>query len=264
MRSASTARNSVHGTGSHLFIGDGHFIGAQEEEQKLKALVDSCLRAHVSEVSILGDLFELWIGLAQCDPPGIDTIIQQLQRLKEKGVRLRYVCGNKDYFIHDWNERHGIFYEVIDNDCRLPVCAGKDPTPTELVLAHGDLVNRADRQYQLWRAVSRCGPFRLLMRLLPRTILARLAKKTAQAMTTTNRYHKSYFPEALLHSHARQHKNPTQFTTFIFGHFHEHHHIEEQEAKYRIITLPFLGNDYTGVLLEAGEFRLFPHAIAPR
>lgn len=244
----------------HLLIGDGHFVGDAHEAPRLADLVDRSLAAGITEVSILGDLFELWIALDGCAPPGLHTVVAHLRRWQTAGVRLRYVCGNKDYFVGQWNKQAKLFDAVVDEQCVLPVTyrqrAAETTVSGHLVLAHGDLVNTADKQYRLWRWFSRSPPVALAMRCLPRRWLSWLSDKTAAAMVGSNRRHKSYFPDTRLHEHARrQVGTSTPPTTFVFGHFHEHHDIETDD--YRIITLPFLGGEYAGVLLQDGAFRRF-------
>jgi UDP-2,3-diacylglucosamine pyrophosphatase LpxH len=122
-----------------------------------------------------------------------------------------------------------------------------------LHLAHGDLVNRADRQYRTWRAVSRSGPLPWLVRALPRRFVGRRAERIAERMKGTNLYHKSYFPEDQLRARARE--LPAGRATLVLGHFHEHHVIEEGDKT--VVTLPFLGAENAGVLVTARGLERF-------
>jgi UDP-2,3-diacylglucosamine pyrophosphatase LpxH len=137
---------------SHLIVADGHYCGAEGEAQRWTALVDAAHAAGVDEISILGDFFELWLGLGGLFTDWQQALFEPLRNARQSGCRLRYVVGNKDYFVEAWNRREGLFDEVADPSCAVDSVAGV------LHLAHGDLVNRADRQYRTWRAVSRSGP----------------------------------------------------------------------------------------------------------
>jgi UDP-2,3-diacylglucosamine pyrophosphatase LpxH len=219
----------------HWIAGDGHFVGAAGEAERWRALVERVAQAGVREVSLLGDLFELWIGLDGLETEWQRAIFDPLFALKARGVRLRYVVGNKDYFIREWNARRRLFDDVVDDRAEV---AG-------LHLAHGDLVNVRDRQYRLWRSFSRSWLMRMLMTAWPRRHLAKIAARVAERMKGTNLYHKSYFPEAELRARAKE--LPAGKATLVYGHFHVHRVIEEGDK--RIVTLPFLGGEWQGVLV---------------
>ena len=237
---------------SHLIVGDGHYCGTPAEAEGWVRLLRSAHAEGVREVSILGDFFELWIGLRGLDAAWQEPLFAPLRELKAAGVTLRYVWGNKDFFIEDWNCRAKLF-DVVTDHLRLETPAGP------LYLEHGDLVNTADRQYRLWRALSRSAPFSLLARALPRRWLARAAERAAEKMRGSNRYHKSYFPEDQLRAKARA--LPPGPAILVFGHFHVHHELTEGDKK--IITLPFLGGECAGVWLDAKGARIFKAESAP-
>lgn len=199
------------------------------------------------EISIVGDFLELWIGLSGLESAWQEPLFAPLRELKKSGVILRYVWGNKDYFVAEWNRRHSLFDEVTD---RAVVAS-----PAGLLhLEHGDLVNEQDRPYRLWRAVSRSTPFSLLAKAMPRALLARAADNAAKKMQATNRYHKSYFPEAALRARARA--LPPGPATLVFGHFHQFHELAAGDKK--IVTLPFLGAEHAGIWVDATGMRRFP------
>ncbi|MEK7705913.1 MAG: metallophosphoesterase [Myxococcota bacterium] len=232
---------------SHLIVGDGHFVGAPGEAEGWTQLLAHARAQGMTELSILGDFFELWIGLRGLEQPWHEALFAPLRKLKQDGVRLRYVVGNKDYFVREWNERHAVFDEVWTESGEIDSPLGR------LHLEHGDVVNRADRPYRLWRAFSRSLPVRLLARVLPRPLLARLGERVATALQRTNRYHKSYFPrEALL---ARGAALRHRAVVLVYGHFHEHHVLAI--AGQQIVTLPFLGRELAGVWLSAAGVQRF-------
>jgi UDP-2,3-diacylglucosamine pyrophosphatase LpxH len=230
---------SENGVGPHFLVGDGHYLNRPGEAERWRRLLERAVDRGAREVSVLGDLFELWIGLIE--QPWQDEIFAPLRELRRQGVRLRYVVGNKDYFVAEWNARAKLFDEVLDPGGRL------DSPQGPLHLAHGDLVNARDRQYRAWRRVSRSAPFALTMRAVPRRWLSGVAERVAGGMQRTNRYHKSYFPEAELRARASE-LGPGA-ALMVYGHFHVHRELEEGDK--RIVTLPFLGGEGAGLLLTA-------------
>ncbi len=231
----------------HLIIGDGHYVDNPPQQKQWKSLVDHACAEGCNEISILGDFFELWIGIKGLEDPWQDKFFAPLRRAAEQGVRLRYVMGNKDYFIRQWNKRHQLFHEVCENSLRLESPQGP------IVLAHGDLVNLKDRQYRLWRSFSRSLIFSVMIRLLPKKWIRALGDKTATAMQSTNTRHKSYFPKSQLERCAANQRGPA--TIMIYGHFHTH--TDFFHGAHRIITLPFLGAENTGIWIDEEGIKLF-------
>lgn len=231
---------------SHVLIGDGHYRGTPAERERWSRLVRKLEADQVQELSVMGDFFELWIGLPGVMPSWQEEMLAELEPLKAGGTRMRYVVGNKDYFVPDWNRRSGLFDRVVEG---TEVC----PSPQgELHLAHGDLVNRADRQYRTWRAFSRSWPIRTFARLLPRSALARLGERLAKSLESTNKTHKMYFPESELEARARE---VPAAATQIYGHFHVHRELRFDNV--RVITLPFLATENGGILVDGSGFHLY-------
>lgn len=230
----------------HLLVGDGHFVGAKNEAKDFGALLDAADRkSGLREISILGDLFELWIGLAGLEQPYENEVMQHLRRFSARGVRLRYVVGNKDFFVSEWNERHQVFGEVVARSTVVDSPLGR------LRLAHGDLVNKDDHPYRLWRWISRSWFVSGVMKSLPRRWLRRLAVGVAERMKATNRYHKSYFPEHHLRADALDPSLEPGIALHCYGHFHVYRELDVRidKASTRVVTLPFLGGECAGLLL---------------
>lgn len=224
---------------AHLLIGDGHFRGAAHETDAFTGLLEEACRQGATEVSILGDFLDLWVALPGTIAPGEAALVAVLRTFKARGVKLRYVVGNRDYLLSEWNAREALFDEVIEERVTLATPLGP------LHLAHGDLVNLADRQYRRWRAFSRGPLLHALAYALPRPTMLRLAEAMAARLKRTNQQHKSYFPEDALRHYARSLGDAP--ATLVFGHFHQHR--DFVEGNKRIVTLPFLGGDNAGILV---------------
>ncbi|MEM6734239.1 MAG: hypothetical protein AAF658_21930, partial [Myxococcota bacterium] len=167
---------------NHILVGDGHYRGAPGELERWSALVARVEAHGVQAFSILGDFFELWLAVDGVMPPWQHSMLEPVRALKERGVTLRYVIGNKDYFVAEWNRRHALFDEVVDGTVVVPSPSGP------LHLAHGDLVNYADTQYRRWRAFSRSWPVRALARALPNRWLRSLGERVAQGLEGVRRH----------------------------------------------------------------------------
>lgn len=229
-------------------IGDGHFRGGRDELHRWSRLLDRAQADGMEELSILGDLFELWLALDDVMPAWQHAMLKPLRRLRDQGIHLRYAVGNKDYFVEGWNRTRELFHNVIVNPMRLSSPLGP------LYLAHGDLVNDKDTQYRAWRAVSRSLPVRALARAMPSTWLRRVGDQLAKQLEGTNRSHKMYFPERALEARARE--LPSGPATQIYGHFHVYRELHFGEK--RVITLPFLATENAGVWIDGQGIRRYP------
>ena len=234
----------------HLIIADGHYTNAPHERARWEQLLHQASAAGVRELSILGDFFELWVALPGAMPSWQQAFVDALRPLQQQGVKVRYVMGNKDYYIAQWNRHAAVFAEVVEVATTIASPVGP------VHLEHGDLVNQADRAYQRWRRFSRSRPLHLLGRLLPRWAMRPLANGLARWLKGTNRVHKSYFPEMALRQRARA--MPPGPLTLMFGHFHSHKVLQEGDK--RIITLPFLATDNAGLWIDRRGISLFPAA----
>jgi UDP-2,3-diacylglucosamine hydrolase len=145
----------------HVFVADVHL--RREERSKRDALVKfiSDLPADGVHLHLLGDLFNVWVGDVQ---PELETellpVIEAMRKFIERGGKLTFFHGNRDYCMQDYLTRRigaeTVFYwKIIDLDGR------------RTYLTHGDLLSRGDQLYHVARWFMR-GPISMrLWRLFP-------------------------------------------------------------------------------------------------
>jgi UDP-2,3-diacylglucosamine hydrolase len=130
-----------------LFISDLHLDAGHPETIRrfTKFLADEAHSA--SDLYILGDLFEAWIG-DDDDDPKLAPILDGLRTLTESGVRCAVMHGNRDFLI---GERF-----CRATGCRLLGDYERIELYGEpLLLTHGDLLCTDDVRYQTLRAQLR-------------------------------------------------------------------------------------------------------------
>lgn len=132
---------------SVLFISDLHLdAGDAHRVQGFTEFIDREAR-RVSEVYILGDLFEAWIG-DDDDDPRIVPVIEALARLTRSGVPCAVMHGNRDFLI---GERF-----AAATGCRLLGDFERIEMYGEpVLLTHGDLLCTDDTRYLKLRAELR-------------------------------------------------------------------------------------------------------------
>jgi UDP-2,3-diacylglucosamine hydrolase len=137
------------------------------------------------------------------------------------------VEGNRDFSIRR-NYLNAPFAQVAD-DFLVVNHGGR-----RILAAHGDEVNREDRQYRLWKRVSKSFAVYGLFRLLPGRWGVALGERLERKLSGTNIRHKSYFPM----EQCRQYAEALFATTcdvIVLGHFHEEREIDLPHGKVYVL-----------------------------
>ena len=144
------------------FVSDLHLRPERPDltERFSRFLVD-CAEQQIDALFILGDLFEYWIGDDNLDDPFVATIVAALRQLSDRGTKLYFVHGNRDFLIgHAFAAATGATLLPDLTVLKLgavPVGAGDTPQDnlasirTSVLLLHGDTLCTDDHAYQNFR-----------------------------------------------------------------------------------------------------------------
>jgi len=126
-----------------LFISDLHLDPSRPELTAILLRFLAGPARDADQLFILGDLFEAWIGDDAADALA-DSVANGLRGLADSGVRLSFICGNRDFLL-------GANYAARCGMRRLP-----DPCVVSLdgratLLSHGDALCIGDLAYQAFR-----------------------------------------------------------------------------------------------------------------
>jgi UDP-2,3-diacylglucosamine hydrolase len=197
---------------SILLLGDAHLHEGDPELGFFLRFLKS-LPSRTSALYLLGDLFDLWIGAEEFLSASHSRVVEALRELRACGVPLTYVEGNRDYHLGRVF-RPDPFQEVAGEGTDVAFGSRR------IHLAHGDLVNRADRPYRLWRRIAK-GPLLLAaLRLLPSGTARALARALERGIARTNQRHRARFPEEECRRFALEQLQRGN-DTLVLGHFHE-------------------------------------------
>lgn len=213
--------------GDLVFIGDVHLERDDAELPAFLALLDR-LALTASRLVLLGDLFNLWIGQQKLEQPHQTAVLNKLAELRRRGLTVRYVEGNRDYWV-------GSHYVGRALDEASSTGLVEQMGGHRIFAIHGDLVNPADRPYRLWRRISRSSPVRLAFNGMPRRLRLQLANLLEMRLRSTNARFKRHFPEAQVRSYAARWLS-AGYDAVVLGHFHAEHDLPS--AAGRVLVLP--------------------------
>jgi len=173
--SGAAPGRSTHGNET-LFVSDLHLSPQRPALNRL--FIDFLQRRAIaaSELYILGDLFDAWIG---DDDDPLPEVRQALRALCDSGTACSIMHGNRDFLLGRRFARA--------SGCRLigdPLCA--EIEGERVLLMHGDLLCTDDTAYQRFRQRVRNPLVQLLFLWTPLTRRRRVAadyrQRSAEAM----------------------------------------------------------------------------------
>jgi UDP-2,3-diacylglucosamine hydrolase len=214
-----------------VFIGDVHLEPADpalsEFLRFLERLADTADR-----IVLMGDLFVVWVGDRELEEPHQTAVVEQLASLRRKGVRVRYLEGNRDFRVAETYAG-----TALDD---APVAGIEERAgPRRLFAIHGDLANPADRAYRAWRSASRSGVMWSGLRLLPLAIRRRAIAGLERRLRGANVSFKGAFPEEVVRAYAAP-RIAEGHDAVVLGHFHTERDlpVEADGRRGRVLVLP--------------------------
>jgi len=153
-------------------------IEGRDSEREQGRAVRQCPTAGsemvIDHLFILGDFFDFWFSRRDRIYPGFRPIVDRLIHLKKEGVTIHLCEGNHDFFMEPYFSR--ILGMNVHEDWAALNLEG-----IRILIGHGDLVDRANRQYLFLRKILRSRPFFFLQKLLPLSVLWAFARKSSLA-----------------------------------------------------------------------------------
>ena len=182
-----------------------------DEEPFLKAL-DTVRSRGARAITLLGDIFHIFIAHPKFETPAIDRFLQKARELKEAGVAVTYVEGNRDFFVRG-SYVEDAFGSVCDEE--LFGEGGR-----RFLATHGDLLNERDWPYRFWRFASKNPVSRTAIDFLPKAFANRLVWRTEARLYRSNFKHKTRLPVEMIRAFA-QRRFRQGVDVVLLGHFHK-------------------------------------------
>ena len=168
---------------------------------------------HASQLYILGDLFEAWIGDDQLAEPFYSGIASQLAELASRGVKIFFMPGNRDFLCGKRFARAAQL-TILPDPTRLTL-----PDGGAVLLAHGDAYCSDDVAYMRFRRIIRSTPPRWVWMALPFSYRMRRASELRQRSSAMNRDKVAYVMDVNLQTVATA-MRAADVNQLIHGHTH--------------------------------------------
>ena len=211
-------------------IADAHLGGPGGAAGPLVESVDSLDRTSCERLVLLGDLFQVWVGSRRFETADITAVVAALDRLRDRGVPVHYIEGNRDFFL-----RGSDYQKSFDT---LGVEFSFETEGRKYLVVHGDGLNANDYLYRFWRRLSKNRFSRLGMLGLPKRVADGLIRRTEQELSKTNFKHKLEIPEKVLVDYGRR-RLAEGYDTLLLGHFHEPRRWNIAEGEIRVLDAWF-------------------------
>ena len=208
-------------------LADLHLNSLPGDLERFSSTLADLRERGVGELVLLGDLFRTLVGFPHFWDDGVRRGLAELRALRAGGVRVVLVEGNRDFF--------------LDAPALAPCLdtAGSAHSFTaggrRFLLEHGDLINRRDRAYRAWRAVSKSATARLWARLLPAGVARRIVSTTEARLARTNFSYRRVLPDDDLAAAAARHFR-AGVDVVLWGHFHRAWRLASGEREARVLA----------------------------
>ena len=208
-------------------IADSHVGGRPGDEGPFLEALETARRRGATAITLLGDIFHFFIAHKKFETPAIGRFLEAARRLREAGVPVTYIEGNRDFFLRG-SYAEGAFRQVCDEE--IFEAGGR-----RFLATHGDLLNDRDRAYRFWRFLSKNPVSRAAVGLVPKKAGNRFVGEVESRLYRSNFKHKSRLPAEIIRAYAAR-RFGEGIDVVLLGHFHKPW-VDESEGG-RIEILP--------------------------
>lgn len=202
-------------------IADSHLGGPGGDGEELVEQLRRLPSQGCRHLILLGDIFHVWVGSRSFETDEVRKVMPELRSLREQGVRVEYVEGNRDFFIQKSPYADAFDRIALETSCEID--------GERHLFVHGDGLNDQDWQYRFWRRLSKSLPVRLMILNLPTRVAQSFVRSTEQKLAKTNFKHRKRIPEEAIRAYGAR-RLVEGYASLRLGHFHEPHHFPLAEG----------------------------------
>ncbi len=167
---------------------------------------------YIDNLYIVGDLFDFWFCRKENIYPEFKLIIDKLIELQEAGIHIYLLEGNHDFFMEEY------FHDVLGMKV-FDEWASLKLDNKRVLLGHGDLADRTNIPYIIFRKILRSRAFYNFQRFIPAFVLWKIASLSSSISKEMNKENgDSLFEKMTSFALAKLGEN---YDVVIFGHSHK-------------------------------------------
>ena len=179
---------------------------------------------------LLGDLFHIWVGDRRYETDEIRRLMPELDALRSRGVAVRYVEGNRDFYLRDSDyARH---FDSVSEELAF------EDEGVRYLAVHGDGLDPSDWRYRFWKLASKNAVSRFFSRRLPATLARRFVGDMERRLQDTNFAHRIRVPEEALRCYGAG-RLEEGHDVLLLGHYHQAHRWRVPGGEVRILDAWF-------------------------
>jgi len=200
-----------------LFVSDLHLTPSDDVRVgSFTQFLHSLNANNLTHLFLVGDIFDLWIGNHDYFKSAFESVVSEIQRIRNSGIEVHYFEGNHDLYLREyWQDQLGVNVhpgpKVFDfGFCRVRV-------------EHGDQTDPTDYGYRFLRWFLRTSAMVFLARHLPETAVLAIGQRASHSSRKYTSQIKAINENSArekLHWHAQKVAEREAFDLLINGHVH--------------------------------------------
>jgi UDP-2,3-diacylglucosamine hydrolase len=204
--------------GGVAVFADAHLGQVESDADDFIAVLSTLPGRGIRTVVLLGDIFHYFFGDPRFETPLIARVLAAWRNLTAAGVSLRYVEGNRDFFLAGSPQ--------VSSLAAYGTADGISVGARTYAFVHGDRVNTRDLPYRFWRVVSKNPVSHAVLKILPGSVARAIVARTEARLYHSNFKHKARLPEEALRAEGRR-ARAAGYDALLVGHFHVQRTLEE-------------------------------------
>jgi UDP-2,3-diacylglucosamine hydrolase len=241
-------------TGGVAVFADAHLGQVERDAEDFLEALEEVRKRGFGTAVLLGDIFHYFIGDPKLETPLLRRTLEGLREVASRGLSLRYVEGNRDFFVA------GSPYAASFSSWALT--DGLRVGESRYAFVHGDRVNTADLPYRFWRVVSKNPVAHAALKAIPGPLARAIVARTEARLYRSNFRHKAKLPEAALLAEGRAARQ-AGYDALLVGHFHVARTLKGEGAVTHVLPA-WLEERKHGEISPDGRFAIVEEETAGR
>ncbi|MBW6536468.1 MAG: UDP-2,3-diacylglucosamine diphosphatase [Mariniphaga sp.] len=217
------------------FISDVHLgapaLANNRERELLFARWLDFIRDDVTELYMLGDIFDFWFEYRKVVPRGFTRILGRLADLSDKGVSIHFFTGNHDVWVFDYLPNE-IGLTLHPNEFITEILGKK------FYLAHGDGLDPDDKGYIFLKKIFTSKRLQWWFARIHPNFAFHMAHQWSKSsrLSKLNREEEFKVKNECMYKFAENYLEKEWIDYFIFGHRHQMANVKmNQNARFILL-----------------------------